>query len=274
MHASKLSQETRRHTRILVGQLICCIIYAIGSSLFDYFIFLICFVHLALSVSLLLVLKISAKLQIFCRKCEYDFVRHKRKYKTRIVVTADLIHNWREKILNRVFVCMFHRTTWIGAIAFLECTTTKVSSEGRTSYVMSLFRGMLHIAISISFCKLILFPLLTTCLCGQDKMASRAGFGPWAVVWRPLLYIMIITLSIYCFITGQFQTSGQIHICYCIKNVFFYLGKPSRTTLQSWYWRFSNLLSKAFSYEVGIISSCFACAATFATNYAKLTSSG
>jgi len=31
------------------------------------------------------------------------------------------------------------------------------------------------------------FPLLTKCLCMPDEMASRAGFGPSAIVWRPLI---------------------------------------------------------------------------------------
>jgi len=50
---------------------------------------------------------------------------------------------------------------------------------------MSLFRDMLHIAKSISFCKFILFSLLTKCLRGPDEMAWQAGFGLRAVVWRP-----------------------------------------------------------------------------------------
>ena len=44
----------------------------------------------------------------------------------------------------------------------------------------------------------IVFSLLTKCLCGrlkcicgQDGMASRAGFGPRAVVWRPLRYTKV-----------------------------------------------------------------------------------
>jgi len=52
---------------------------------------------------------------------------------------------------------------------------------------MSLFQGMLHIAKFVSFCKFILFALLTKCRRGPDEMASRAGFDLRAVVWRPLL---------------------------------------------------------------------------------------
>jgi len=39
---------------------------------------------------------------------------------------------------------------------------------------MSLFRGMLHIGKSISFCKFILLSLLTKCLRGPDLPAGRS----------------------------------------------------------------------------------------------------
>jgi len=43
----------------------------------------------------------------------------------------------------------------------------------------------------------ITFSILTKCLCGQDEMASQAGFGPRAVVWRPWLNQCCVTVWSY-----------------------------------------------------------------------------
>jgi len=46
----------------------------------------------------------------------------------------------------------------------------------------------LHSTKSKVFRKCIIFSLQTKCLRGPDKTVWHAGFGPRAVVWRPLLY--------------------------------------------------------------------------------------
>jgi len=59
--------------------------------------------------------------------------------------------------------------------------------ECGTSYVMCLFRDMLRSTKQQTFCKCIIFSLLTKCPLGPDKMALRAGFCLRAAVWRPLV---------------------------------------------------------------------------------------
>jgi len=48
------------------------------------------------------------------------------------------------------------------------------------------------------FRKYITSSILKKWLCGPDEMASQAGFGPRAVVWRPWLKHSCVTVSITC----------------------------------------------------------------------------
>ena len=57
----------------------------------------------------------------------------------------------------------------------------KQQFEGRTAWAKWLFRDMLHSTKSTSFSQIYYFFIV-------DKTASRAGFCPRAVVWRPLFY--------------------------------------------------------------------------------------
>ena len=51
---------------------------------------------------------------------------------------------------------------------------------------------MLHSTKSTNFCQLYCFSLLAKCRRGPDEMASRAGFGPRAAVWRTLSYVIML----------------------------------------------------------------------------------
>jgi len=48
-----------------------------------------------------------------------------------------------------------------------------------------------------TFREYIFYQLLTKWFRGPDEMASRAGFGPWAVVWGPLFYLKTKLFAIF-----------------------------------------------------------------------------
>jgi len=54
---------------------------------------------------------------------------------------------------------------------------------------------MLHSDKSKKVCKQIIFSFLKKCLREPDEMASLAGFGPRAVVWRPCGRVVVLSLS-------------------------------------------------------------------------------
>jgi len=80
----------------------------------------------------------------------------------------------------------------------------KFLSEGHTSYyaivrapliLRHVIRYMLHSTKSTHFSYRFCFFVIDKMYLWPDEMASRAGFGPRAVVWRSLIYTNSIHLS-------------------------------------------------------------------------------
>jgi len=62
------------------------------------------------------------------------------------------------------------------------------------------------------FRKFIIFSLLTECIRGPYRMASQAGFGPRAIVWRPCILWMTTT----CTYTLSFEALNLLDLCWFI----------------------------------------------------------
>jgi len=82
------------------------------------------------------------------------------------------------------------------------------------TYVMSLFRDMLHSINQQNFHKDVIFSLWS--FCGADEMASWAGFGTRAAVSRPLYYIVEICKS------GAMYARSLLFASWPMKRVDFF----------------------------------------------------
>jgi len=78
----------------------------------------------------------------------------------------------------------YYVNTFFCSIANLKCTPSD-----RQMYPWGYMYPRLGTSVLRNqqiFRKYIIFSFLTECLRGPDETVSRAGFGPRAVVWRPL----------------------------------------------------------------------------------------
>ena len=101
---------------------------------------------------------------------------------------------------------------------------------------------MLHSTKSTNFSYsiYIIFSFLTKCLCGwikrfrgSDEIASRAGFGPRAVVWRPLSWTLtqMNSLNAFCVLPScsqlkrnkkRFEVTLAVNLDQCKVACLFY----------------------------------------------------